>query len=105
MKSIKREDLSKEYQAIIANEINFPAEYIAHGYYCWCNWGGYLITLSNDGNACFIVSDLGGDTVTISDILEIEYREGLENEDEENNLSAGFELDGAFFELQYFIKI
>ena len=73
MKTIKRSDLNKEYQAIIADDSKFfPADYIAHGSYCYCNFGGYVITLSNDGEACVIVGDLGDDTVTISEVIEIE---------------------------------
>ena len=105
MKTIKRSDLNKEYQSIIANDSKFfPAEYVAHGSYCYCNFGGYVITLSNDGESCVIVGDLGDDTVTISEVIEIEYREDLENEDEENDMIAGFELDGSFYRLQDFMR-
>jgi len=106
MKTIKRSDLNKEYQAIVSDEPKFwPDEYIAHGSYCYCNFGGYVITLSNDSESCIIVGDLGGDTVAISEVLEIEWREDLENEDEENDLIVGVELDGSFYRLQDFMKI
>lgn len=105
MKTINRADLNKEYQAIISDDANFfPAEYIAHGSYCYCNFGGYLITLSNTGEDCIVVGDLGGDTVAISEVLEIEWREDLENENEENDMIAGFGLDGSFYRLQDFMR-
>ena len=58
-------------------------EFIAHGSYTISNSGGYLIEISNDGDAARVKDAFGSDNPEISDWLEIEYVINEEEEEED----------------------
>jgi len=108
MKTIQRSELQNEYTKLVECENSFDSIYKAHGSMVECNFGGLLITLNKSGDACIIVRDWNCDTITISDVLEIEFRNNAENEDsdyENEDMLAGFEMDGEFYQLSDFMRI
>ena len=103
MKSIKREDLQKEYENVVANCSSFfPEKYEIHGTLVECNLGGLQITLDGNGESCVIVRDWSGDMLSIcTEPIEIEH--GNINHDE--SITAFFTLGGENYELSEFMKM
>ena len=62
-----------------------------HGSMCECNFGGMLIILGKSGDSAVIWSDFSGTSINeeLTEV-EIEYFVDPDDDDEENNLKAGF---------------
>jgi hypothetical protein len=97
MKTIKRTELQAVYSEITAGE-NFPEVYEAHGTHVECNWGGLIITLDRSGEACIVVRDWAGDEISISDILEIEFKDWPDE-------GGFFTLEDTIHELDNFMRV
>lgn len=102
----KLQRLAEQYSAEFAGN-NYPDEFKPHGTMTECNFGGKLIILSNDGEACIVWSDWADEAVSDKlEEFEIVYKQDDENsEDNGTDVSPGFYIDADFVSLDSFMRI
>ena len=98
-----REKLPEVYRNMTEGDRKFwPEKYIQHGGLVECNFGGKVVTLSNTGEAVFVVSDWSGDDIIVNGIFEVEFFEDPEDIDLSGD---GFRVGDTVYMLHNFMSI
>ena len=103
MKTIKREDLNEAYKDAVKDDCNlWPEKYEHHGCLVECNFGGKIVTISNNGEAVFVVSDWSGEAIVINGVFEVDFFEDAEDMDLSGD---GFKIGETVYMLNEFMKM